>query len=192
MVKNKVFFLLLKAFTISLHIFMLDNDSQLHHPHLFLLLHLSLLTSCLGNIQWRGSPTALVSCCNSFFLECFMFHVSKRQIHIYTFFTSFESSLFFPLTSLGLSLRVRARSRITGRSRACLLLFRLRFQFRSIFLSLFFSLSFFRNWRRDSILRPSERMHERKKCCAFFLKTTVPWPRMKYDLLNLTCDAFKP
>ena len=28
-------FLLLKAYTISLHIFMLDNDSQLHHPLLF-------------------------------------------------------------------------------------------------------------------------------------------------------------
>ena len=29
------------------------------------------------------------------------------------------------------------------------------------FLSRCFSLSFFRNWRQDSILRPSERMHER-------------------------------
>ena len=35
-----------------------------------------LMTSCLGNIQWRWAPTALVSCCNSRFLNasCFLRH----------------------------------------------------------------------------------------------------------------------
>ena len=27
------------------------------------------MTSCLGNIQWRWAPTALISCCNSHFLN---------------------------------------------------------------------------------------------------------------------------
>ena len=47
-----------------------------------------LMTSCLGNIQWRWAPTALVSCCNSCFLNasCSMRHIGC-SIHNMSFFS---------------------------------------------------------------------------------------------------------
>ena len=64
---------------------MLYNDNQLHHIHTYIIFSPSLLmTSCLGNIQWRGSPTALVSCCNSLFLNasCFTCHKWSFTLHV--------------------------------------------------------------------------------------------------------------
>ena len=86
---------------------MLDNDSQLHHPLVYSL-HLSLLTSCLGNIQWRWAPTALVSCCNSLFLECFMFHAS--MVVQFTFLHPSNRGLLFTLKKLKIESLFRARS----------------------------------------------------------------------------------
>ena len=69
-----------------------------------------LMTSCLGNIQWRRAPTALISCCNSRFLNasCLsrlpwtsfsLSFLSLSSIHILRI-----ESLVHPLTSLRSSL----------------------------------------------------------------------------------------
>ena len=84
------------------------------------------MTSCLGNIQWRWAPTALISCCNSRFLNASC--LSRPPT------TSFSLSLFFSLsffnshpsnrvscsrlTSLRSSPICWARSRVNGHSRA--------------------------------------------------------------------------
>ena len=102
------------------------------------------------------------------FLECFLFHASMV---IQFTFTSFESSLFFPLTSLGSSLRFWARSRVIGRSRACLFLF--RFQILFAFLSLFF-LSLARK-KLATGFDPSP-LRISRSCRLLTPKTTVPWP----------------
>ena len=142
----------------------------------FIFLSISPLTSCLCNIQCRRASNCPAFCCNSF---SWMLHVSCVKasivVQIYTMHSHPSNRVSFSLiTSLGSSLRVRARLRVTGRSWACLFLF--RFQFRSIFLSLFFFSPSFSFVIGDWIwsCAPSERMPERK-CRPFFPKTTVPW-----------------
>ena len=145
---------------------MFYNENQHHYEYnIFSFSPSLLMTSCLGNIQWRWAPTALISCCNSHFLNdsCF-----SRHWLFNPHFTSFESSLLFPLTSLGSSLQFQARSCVTSRSRARLYSF--CFQILFAFLSLFFSLS--REKVGDGIRSPLLRISS----CLLTLKTTVPWP----------------
>ena len=130
----------------------------------------------------KEPPTALVSCCNSFLLNCFMFHASMV---VQSTFTSFESSLFFNLKGLGLSLPSALVQRVYGRSFCGRASF-FRFQFRS-------TLSFFRNWRRDSILCPFRKnarnnvVHSspRPRCLGWYIILIILVGIDKYKYCNL-------
>ena len=81
------------------------------------------------------------------FLECFMSILSSLMasfLFLSLQSTSFESSLLFTPYELEIE-SVQARSCVNGRSRACLFSFPICSMYAS-------------SWRRDSILRPSERM----------------------------------
>ena len=130
------FFLLLKAF-ITHYTFPCLTMIISYIIHTYIFSPSLLMTSCLGNIQWRWASTALISCCNSRFLNASCF--SRHMVVQSTLHTSFESSLLFTLRAWD---RVFfqifcARSRVPGRSWACL-----RFLFfvtkNRIILSLFF------------------------------------------------------
>ena len=105
-----------------------------------------LMTSCLGNIQWRWAPTALVSCCNSHFLNasCFMHHRSFNP-----HYTSFESSLLFTLNLRIESSIWSALARRLSFAGAPFFIFRFQISFR--FSPLFFLSLSKESWRQDSI-----------------------------------------
>ena len=128
------------------------------------------MTSCFGNIQWRWSPTALISCCNSLFLNascfacppsfcCFCLSLSQS--------TSFESSLLFPLKSL----------RSSPFERASALARQWSFAGAPFLVFVSNSFCFARRWSFTS-KRVGGGVRSRvlpKECRTFFPKTTVSW-----------------
>ena len=119
------FFLLLKTFIIHFTfqcLAMITSyiiQTYLFSPSL-------LLTSCLGNIQWRWAPTALVSCCNSRFLNAScLSRPPLRRLSLV--FLSLRIESLVNILEAWDRVHFWARSRVSGRWRACLFRFQIRF-----------------------------------------------------------------
>ena len=126
------------------------------------------------------------------FLECFLFHASNGH-SIHSFFHILRIESLFLASSLGSSFFLfRARSRVTGRSRACLFLFRF-FSFFISELAFFLPLSRFSLSRKvgDGIRSLALRENaQKKKSRASSPKTTASWLTQNSSSLEVSITNF--